>query len=317
MTNKKRMFGFIAAFGFAAGSWVQAGTLGTFTSDANGFDTHTYWYDDGREVTVIDTQFVAPLTQAMVDKIRTTTKSPITRVIITHPNPDKFNGLPLLHSIGVKSIASKATAEAMPGVHAYKKYYWVNMAKMFTEQTYPAFEPVQSTFRGKKIIKLKSGETLTLIELKHSGVSTTQTVVRIDAMGDLLVGDLVHYKSHAWLEGGIANGHPKPDLASWRAALSELPALVAQPNKSMVYGGRGSVGTVEEVVSFERDYLAKAESLVENYVKGTPKADLQDASQAQKHHQALKKIFEDSIPGLAHSYLVEYGIYGLLNAKAQ
>lgn len=37
---------------------ASAGALGTYTSDAKGFDTHTYWYDDGRELTIIDTQFV-------------------------------------------------------------------------------------------------------------------------------------------------------------------------------------------------------------------------------------------------------------------
>lgn len=294
---------------------ASAGTLGIYTSDAKGFDTHTYWYDDGREVTIIDTQFVPALTQAMVDKIRKGTKSPITRVIVTHPNPDKFNGLPLLHAIGVESIASKATADAMSGVHAYKKYYWTTIAKSFTDATYPAFEPAKTTFSGQKKIDLKSGETLTLIELKHSGVASTQTVVRIDRTGDLVVGDLIHYKAHAWLEGGIVGGQAKPDLGAWRDAVTELPALVADVNKSRVYGGRGAVGTVAEAVAFERDYLAKADMLVDEYVKRIPSAELKDAGQAQKHHQALQGEFDKAMPGLALPYLVGYGIYGLLNSK--
>ena len=294
-----------------------AGTLDKFTSDVNGFDTHTYWYDDGKEVTLIDTQFIPALTQAMVDQIKRTTSSPITRVIVTHPNPDKFNGLPLLHTLGIESIASKASADAMPGVHAYKKYFWTQIAKAFTEESYPKFEPVRSTFSGQTVIKLKSGETLTLFELKNSGVSSTQTVVRIDRSGDLIVGDLVHYKAHAWLEGGIVNGTANPDLKAWALALAELPKLTPQPKVAKVYGGRGAVGTVNEVVSFQVKYLEKADALVNSYIKKTPAKDLQDATQSQKHYTALQTRFDKEMPGLALPYLVGYGIYGLLNSKTK
>src|SRR5689334_14613759 len=93
-----------------ASSAALAGTLGVFTSDAKGFDTHTFYYDDGKEVTLIDTQFVPALTAAMVDQVKRKTASPITRVIVTHPNPDKFNGLPYLHKLGIESISSEAVA---------------------------------------------------------------------------------------------------------------------------------------------------------------------------------------------------------------
>ncbi|MCE2970238.1 MAG: MBL fold metallo-hydrolase, partial [Burkholderiales bacterium] len=126
--------------------------------------------------------------------------------------PDKFNGLSVLHALGAESIGSQATAAAMPGVHAYKKYFWVNMAKAFTDETYPKFEPLKTTFSGQKTIRLKSGETLTLIELKNPGVSSTQTVLRIDSTGDLIVGDLVQHGAHLWLEGGIVDGKPRPGI---------------------------------------------------------------------------------------------------------
>jgi glyoxylase-like metal-dependent hydrolase (beta-lactamase superfamily II) len=290
----------------SAAASAGAGTLGTYTSNVHGFDTHTYYYDDGREVTIIDTQFVPQLTQAMIDTIRQRSKSPITRVIVTHPNPDKFNGLPLLHRLGVQSIASDATAAAMPGVHEYKKYFFVNIAKTFTEETYPSFEPVTTTFSGRTTIRLKSGETLTLVELRNPGVATTQTVVRIDRTGDLVVGDLVHYRAHAWLEGGIANGTPQPNLSKWRAAVRELEAL----GKGKVYGGRGQVGSVRDVVAYQTDYLAKAEGIVSTYVSVIPKSELTDATKAQSHYQALQTLFEQQFPDTELSYLIGYGVYG-------
>jgi glyoxylase-like metal-dependent hydrolase (beta-lactamase superfamily II) len=295
----------------AAASPAHAGRLGVYTSDAKGFDTHTYYYDDGKEVTVIDTQFVPQLAQAMIDQIRKETASPITRVIVTHPNPDKFNGLPVLHALGAQSISSEATAQAMPAVHAYKKYFNVNVAKSFTEESYPKFEAIKTTFRGTQTIKLKSGETLSLIELKHAGVASTQTVVRIDRTGDLIVGDLVHYKAHAWLEGGIAGGAAKPDLKAWIAAVDELPAL----GKGRVYGGRGATGSVAEAVAFQRDYLVRADALVTDYVAKAPAAELKSPEKAQAHYAAIQKRFESEMPGLAVPYLIGYGVYGLVNSK--
>jgi glyoxylase-like metal-dependent hydrolase (beta-lactamase superfamily II) len=301
----------LAVAPLAAAPGANAGTLGSFTSDAEGFDTRTYWYDDGQEVTVIDTQFVPALTEAMVAKIRASTASPITRVIVTHPNPDKFNGLSVLHALGAESIASARTAVAMPGVHAYKKYFWTQVAKSFTDADYPKLEAVKTTFRGRYTVRLKSGETLTLTELKNPAVSSTQTVVRIDRTGDLLVGDLVHHKAHLWLEGGIVDGQPRPDLKAWKAALAELPAL----GSGRVYGGRGESATVKEAVASGLAYLQRADDLVSAYARRAPVAELKDAALAQPHYAAIQKELEAAFPSYALGYLVGYGVYGLVNRK--
>lgn len=296
-----------------AASPAGAGQLGVFQSDANGFDTRTYWYDDGREITVFDTQFVPELTDAMVAAIRQASDRPITRVVVTHPNPDKFNGLPVLHKLGAASIASQATADAMPGVDAYKRYFWVNIAKAFTQESYPAFEPVQQTFSGQSTITLASGETITLFELKHSGVSTTQTVARIDATGDLIVGDLVHHGAHAWLEGGIADGKPRPDIASWIKALDELRGL----GGTTVRAGRGEDAPVAAAVTSQQLYLQTIDKLVDDYIAGlgASKADLLDPAKAAPHYAALEQLATARFPERKLGYLIGYGIYGLVNSK--
>jgi glyoxylase-like metal-dependent hydrolase (beta-lactamase superfamily II) len=305
-----------ATLGLGAAS-AHAGKLGVYTSDANGFDTHTFYYDDGKEVTLIDTQFVPALTQAMVEQIKRETASPITRVIVTHPNPDKFNGLAYLHALGVESVSSRAAAAAMPGVHEYKKYYFVNIAKMFTEETYPKFENVKTTFSGQTRIKLKSGETLSLFELKNPGVTSTQVVVRIDRSGDLIVGDLVHYKAHAWLEGAIVDGKPKADLLKWAAAVNELPALAKDKPAAKVYGGRGDFVGVAQAVKAQQTYLKEANTLVDAYIAnlGQRRAELTDPEKANAHHQALQQRFAEAFPDYALSYMVKYSVYGLLGTK--
>lgn len=292
---------------------AHAGTLGVYQSDQNGFDTRTYWYDDGREITVFDTQFVPQLTEAMVTAIRLRSANPITRVVVTHPNPDKFNGLSILHKLGAISVASKATSDAMTGVDAYKRYFWVKIAKTFTDETYPKIEAIKETFSGSQTIALKSGETITLTELKNPGVASTQTVARIDATGDLIVGDLVHHNTHAWLEGGIVDSKPKPNVKGWIAALDELRELGGKT----VRGGRGDDGPVDDVVRQQQAYLRGMDELVTDYVAklGPARAEFDDPAKAQSHHAKLQELAASRFPNMRLAYLVGYGVYGLVNNK--
>lgn len=294
-----------------------AGKLHVYTSDAAGFNTHSIWYDDGKEVTVVDTQFTPQIGQALVSDIRKQTRSPITRIIVTHPNPDKFNALSVFHKLGAKSYASIATAAAIPDADAYKRYFWVNIAKAFTDETYPKVEPVQITFAGKHVIKLQSGETISLLELKNPGVSSNQVVVRIDKTGDLIVGDLVHTQNHAWLEGGIVNGKAKPTFSSWKAALQELPAFSAGKPKAKVFGGRGTFELVKKAVTEQIDYLTKAERIVDSYIAslGDKKAELGEPTLQGAHYVAIQAELAKAFPDYAMADLVGYSVYGLVQQK--
>jgi glyoxylase-like metal-dependent hydrolase (beta-lactamase superfamily II) len=296
-------------------SLVHAGQLHVFTSDAAGFNTHSVWYDDGKEVTVVDTQFVPQIAQKLVADIQRQTKSPITRIIVTHPSPDKFNALSVFHQLGAESISSAKTAQAIAGVDAYKRYFWVNIAKAFTDETYPKVEPVKTTFSGKQQIKLKSGETISLFELKHAGIASNQVVVRIDQTGDLIVGDLVHSNNHAWLEGGIVDGKTSPDLTSWKAALNELPALTKASSK--VYGGRGAVLPVKQAVAQQIAYLDKAEQIVDTYIAGLgdKRSEFSDPAKQGAHYAAIQAEFVKAYPSYAMPDLISYSVYGLVQKK--
>ena len=289
---------------------VSAGNLGVYTSDATGFNTHTFFYDDGQEVVIFDTQFTPAFTEKMVEKIRRETDSKITQVVVTHPNPDKFNGLAYLHAQGVSSISSQAIADAMPRVHAYKKNFWVNTMKSFTPESYPAFENAKVTFNKTHQMKLKSGETISLFELQNSGVASKQLVARIDQTGDLIVGDLVHHKAHAWLEGSLINGAPQPDIKAWSAALAELPALSAGFPNAKIYGGRGEFVKVKDAVSAQTAYLTKADKLVKNYIQG----DLEQHKNPNERYKKIADLFSSTFPEYDYPYMVQYSVYGLYNS---
>src|SRR5215213_4430744 len=121
------------------------GALYTYDSGEAGFFTKTYFYDTGQEVIAFDAQFTPELGEAAIASLREQTDNPITYLVITHPNPDKFNGAPAFQEEGAEVIASEATTDAIPGVHEYKKAGFVGMG-MFTEETYPRQATVDETF---------------------------------------------------------------------------------------------------------------------------------------------------------------------------
>ncbi len=274
----------------------------TFESDASGFNTKNFFYDNGQEVVVFDAQFTFETAQKSIEFLRTKTKNPITYVVVTHPNPDKFNGASAFQKLGAKVIASQKTAKNISGVHAYKKYYFVEMAKMFTEQSYPQEAHVDVTFNQKYDLRLGNGEVIRLQELSSPGVSTNQTVAIIAQSNAVMVGDLVHYKVHAWLEGGIVDGKATPTINGWIPDLKELASIVKKG--TMIYGGRGEVVPVEKAVLAQIDYLKKSNEVVTLFAKKS--GDQTVAIQAE---------IEKNFPEYGLSYMIQYGVYGLVQSK--
>jgi glyoxylase-like metal-dependent hydrolase (beta-lactamase superfamily II) len=287
----------------------------TFESDGSGFNTKNFFYDNGEEIVVFDSQFTPDAAKKSIEFLRTKTQNPISYVVITHPNPDKFNGMNVFQEQGAKVIASRSTADNIKGVHEYKKYYFVNMAKMFTEETYPKLSTADILFTQSYEIKLKNGEVIKLSELAQPGVSTNQTVASIPSLNALVVGDLVHNSAHAWLEGGIVNGKPTPTIKGWIADLKELSTNFGAKNP-MTYGGRGQSVSLDRAVRDQINYLEKADSIVTKYVAalGPRKIELQN-EKAGSHMTALQAEFEKEFPGYSLGFMIQYGVYGLANSK--
>lgn len=294
----------------------KTGKMYHFETDGNGFNTRNFFYDTGEEVVVFDSQFTERYAAQSVEFIRSKTKSPIRYLVITHPNPDKFNAIPFFKTLGAQVVASRRTAGALKAVHEYKKYYWVNIAKAFTDETYPRLGTPDIVFDDSYDLKLADGKTVRLTELATPGVSTNQTIAFIPDVRALVVGDLVHYRAHAWLEGGIAAGKPRPDLRAWIATLGNVAAQFATEKGVRVYGGRGEDAPLADAVREQIAYLEKAAVLVENYIKqlGNRRAEL-STDQAKKHYAALQALFQKEFPGYALDYMIGYGVYGLVNSK--
>ncbi len=291
-----------------------SGRVIEYKSDSNGFDTKTFFYEGENEVIAFDSQFTPELAKASIEHLRKHTNKPISWLVITHPNPDKFNGASAFKAIGAKILASKSTADAIPEVHGYKQYYFVEMAKMFTKEQYPQPTAVDQTFSKEMALVLKGGERIELFELSQPGVSSTQTVAYIDRANALFVGDLVHNEAHAWLEGGIVKGKPTPTIDGWIAGLNELRKLF-RPD-ALVYGGRGKVMDLESSVSHQIDYLTRAKLLVTDEIDllGESASDF-NGPKSGMLYKMLAERFRKSFPTYELPYMIEYGAYGLVQAE--
>ena len=276
-----------------------------YTSGPAGFNTNTFFYVGKNEVVAFDAQFTAELAEEAIKELRKVTDKPIRWVVVTHPNPDKFNGSSVFQKYGAQIISSESTAQSIPVTHKFKKSYFVG-AKMFTEENYPKEARIDVTFKKEKILTLSDGEVVILKELSEPGISSTQTVAFVPSVDALIVGDLVHYRTHAWLEGGIVAGSPKPTINGWIKDLNEIRRLY--PN-ALIYGGRGDVAPASVTIPEQIQYLKTALQLTSSYAKELK------LKKAQPDYQELQKRFEQEFPAYELGYMIQYGSYGLLNTQ--
>ncbi len=280
------------------------GQLFVFESDANGFNTKTFFYDDGKEVVAFDAQFTNATAQQALDFLKTKTNNPVKYLVISHPNPDKFNGIATFKQVGAKVIMSNASVQNIAAVHNYKKYYFVEIAKMFSNETYPALSLADSTFQENCALTLANGGKVVLKEINQSGVSTNLTVAHIPALKSLLVGDLVHHKAHAWLEGAIINNAATFNAQNWINSLQLLQKNY--PQHTTVYGGRGVSGKLSAVIPAQIKYLKDAQDITKAYLQtvGNDKNKVD--------YKKLQAIFEQKYPQYQLGYMIAYGAYGLV-----
>lgn len=294
----------------ATGHSAPTPKMYTFTSDANGFNTQTHFLDTGKSVVAFDAQFTPAYAEKALAYLKSKTSHPVKYLIVTHPNPDKFQGIPTFTAAGATSIGSTTTANSMRNVWKYKKNYFVNVAKTFTDTTYPALPSIDKTFDGHRKLTV-DGVRIDLTVLANPGIASTQTIATVPAIKSVLVGDLIHHDAHAWLEGGIVNGRPTPTIEGWKRDLDQIEQLTGK--NWTIYGGRGTSTSVAAAISHQKTYLSAADkdvsALVQPLSAAQRKAALTDPSTLVSQ---LTRKLTAQFPNYSLPYLINYGAYGLI-----
>ncbi|NRA65303.1 MAG: hypothetical protein HRU19_12525 [Pseudobacteriovorax sp.] len=285
----------------------------SYQSGASGFHTKTYAFDSGRELVFFDSQFDPKFTKEFIHSIQNQPQSKPAYLVITHANPDKFNGISTFKELfpEIKVITSRNVAAELPGVHAYKKYYFTEIAKSYQADTYPRLGPIDLTFQKTYTISLEGGMHVILNELTNAAVASHHVTASIPSLNQVVVGDIIHHKAHAWLEGPIINGKAMPDVAAWAKALDELYA--SYPRNPMVLAGRGKTVDLKAAVTEQKRYLSRAQTLVKDFLKkeNIRPQDLQSAHAAAIYRK-LSQRFASAYPDYEFAYMIEYGVYSFV-----
>lgn len=294
-------------------------TVISYESSPDSFNTKTFAIHHAGRTFFVDSQFTQTEAKNFYRKVEKEIESEIEGgvVFVTHANPDKFNGAQSLKATNekLKLLTSKNTANEIPKVHDYKKYYFTQIAKSFSETDYPKISEIETHFEDRLEYDL-AGIKIDLIEIKTAALAETHNVVYVESANALFVGDLIHYKAHAWLEGPVATGKSEFNVKNWLKVLDRLEELF--PAETKVYAGRGEVAELAVTLQAQRAYLLKAKDIVDEYVarKELSKQNLtrEKISQAS---QDLRAMFEAAFPDYDVSYMIEYGIYGMLQSSLE
>jgi glyoxylase-like metal-dependent hydrolase (beta-lactamase superfamily II) len=290
----------------------QSSSIYEFDAGPLYFNTKNYFYDNGEEVVVFDTQLTPELARKSIAFIQSKTKNPIAWVVVLHPGIDKFGGMSAFQEIGAKVITSEATAVAMPDVFEFKKKFFLEGSGKsfgFTSYQWQQLTKPDSLFEGSHMLELKNGQKIILRELSNPGVSANHTVAYIAEEESIFVGDLVHYQTHANFEGMVVDNRAIPQVASWMANLNELNKIFRKDPGITIYGGRGKQTDLPTAVWDQTRYLKAAYPMIISYYTSNRRSWSANTIIPDRFYKEFQAQMELAFPGYELSYMTRTALW--------
>lgn len=89
-----------------------------------------------------------------------------------------------------------------------------------------------------------------------------------------------------------------------------------QDHNPLILAGRGDDVPLGQAVESQVNYLIRADKIVETYLAGLGDAVTElKTPKATYHFQKIQELFESEFPTYQFGYLIQYGVYGLVNSK--
>lgn len=201
-----------------------------FAAPADKFFVNSFLIETDDGVIVVDTQFLISTARdlsAQLDKIG----KPLAAVIITHPHPDHYNGLPILMEgrSPVPVYANEATIQGIQATQAAKRAAWTPIYGA----DYPTSDGVPDHQIAPDETLTIAGAELRLIDLGASECANN-SIIYLPQANALIASDLIYNESHPWLA--------EHRTTAWLDQLSEIEARFG--DVETVYAGHGAPGTV-------------------------------------------------------------------------
>ena len=175
-------------------------------------------------------------------------------MIITHPHPDHFNGLPtILEAFGpVPVYANRPTIETIAATQADKRAAW---SPIYGED-YPPTDALPDQVLGPDETLTLAGIEFRTIDL-GPGECADNSVIHLAAADALIASDLVYSGCHPWMaEHRTDSGWPSSDRVA-----------ATFPTVTTVYPGHGAAGG-RDLLDAQRAYLEGFRSLVTQHARG-------------------------------------------------
>ena len=260
-----------------------------YAASPDKFFVNSFLVETDTGVVVIDTQFLVSSARELRAKLDGIGK-PLAAVIITHPHPDHFNGLPVLldgHT-GVPVYATAGTIAGIKATQAEKRAAWTPVYG----DDYPAEDGMPDHEIGPGATLTLAGATFRIIDL-GPGESSDGNAIHIPEADALIASDLIYNQCHPWLA--------EHRSGAWLAQLDRVEPEFATIGK--VYAGHGPAGG-PELFAVQRDYIATFKAKIAALATGgkldaAALADVEAATRAGRDGWPLEALIPMNAAAIA------------------
>jgi glyoxylase-like metal-dependent hydrolase (beta-lactamase superfamily II) len=225
-----------------------------YTAPADKFFVNSFLIETATAVIVVDTQFLVSTAQALGARLDALGK-PLAAIIITHPHPDHYNGLPVLlrNRAPVPVYANQATIAGIKATQAEKRAAWTPVYGA----DYPAEDGLPDHTIGPDQTLDIAGTPLRLIDI-GPGECADNSIIHIPEADALIASDLIYNGAHPWL----AEHRTSP----WLRQLDDVQRRFGHiPN---IYAGHGQPGT-GDLFNVQRRYIEDFRNIIATNAKGS------------------------------------------------
>jgi glyoxylase-like metal-dependent hydrolase (beta-lactamase superfamily II) len=224
----------------------------TYTASPEKFFVNSFIVESDTGLVLIDTQFLLSSARELAARIAAIGK-PLDAIIVTHPHPDHFNGLPvILDAFGkVPVFANRPTIAAIAATQAAKRAAWTPIYG----SDYPPTDALPDRELGPDETVTLAGVAFRVVDL-GPGESADITVIHIPAADALIASDLVYARCHPWLA--------EHRTAEWLTQIDQV--LTEFGEVGTIFAGHGPAGGAE-LLTAQRDYIESFRAIVAEHLR--------------------------------------------------